>query len=77
MPIPELVKALCDHAHPGSKMHEEIKGALSAALVVKITESIDSHERQIIKIGKSNIVPKYHSWIVHNNWDNFDNYCIC
>jgi Mg2+ and Co2+ transporter CorA len=45
MPIAELVKALCDHAQPGSKMHEEIKGALSAALVVKITESIDNHER--------------------------------
>jgi hypothetical protein len=45
MPIPELVKALCDHAQPGSKLHEEIKGALNAALVSQLASSIDRHER--------------------------------
>ena len=43
--IPELVKALCDHAQPGSQLHEEIKGALYASLTEKLSVSIDKHER--------------------------------
>lgn len=43
--IPELVKALCDHAQPGSQLHEEIKGALYASLVEKLSASIDKHEK--------------------------------
>jgi len=52
MPVPELVKALCDHAQPGSKMHEEIKGALSAALTKKLTDSIDRHEQAATCLAK-------------------------
>lgn len=45
MKPPELVKALCDHAQVGSKLHEEIKGALATVLVRELAESIDRHER--------------------------------
>jgi hypothetical protein len=51
MPVPELVKALCDHAQPGSKLHEEIKGALSAALTKQLSESIDRHERAATRLS--------------------------
>ena len=45
MPVPEIVKALCDHAQVGSKLHEEIKGALIAAVSKQLADSIDRHER--------------------------------
>lgn len=51
MPVPELVKALCDHAQPGSKLHEEIKGALSAALTKQLSESIDRHEQAASRLS--------------------------
>jgi hypothetical protein len=50
-PIPELVKALCDHAQPGSQRHEEIKGALQVALSAQLSESIDRHERAATKLA--------------------------
>jgi hypothetical protein len=49
--IPELVKALCDHAQPGSQLHEEIKGALMAALTKSLTDSIDRHERAATRLS--------------------------
>ncbi len=51
-PIPELVKALCDHAQPGSQLHEEIKGALYASLTEKLSTSIDKHEKASSKLSK-------------------------
>ena len=50
-PVSELVKALCDHAQPGSQLHEEIKGALSAALTTQLSESIDRHERAATRLS--------------------------
>lgn len=47
----EIVKALCDHAQPGTKHHEEIKGALAAVLVKNLTEAIDRHERAATKLS--------------------------
>lgn len=47
----EIVKALCDHAQPGSKLHEEIKGALAAVLVKDLTEAVDRHERAASKLS--------------------------
>ena len=49
--IPELVKALCDDAQPGSKMHEEIKGALYVLLVKNLSASIDRHEKASSKLS--------------------------
>lgn len=51
MPIPQLVKALCDHAQPGSQTHEEIKGALSVALIKSLTDSIDRHEQAATRLS--------------------------
>lgn len=48
---PELVKALCDHAQPGSKLHEEIKGALYTVLTNNLTSSIDKHEKAATRLS--------------------------
>jgi len=51
MPVAEVVKALCTHSQPGSQLHEEIKGALSAVLIKSLTESIDRHERAATRLS--------------------------
>lgn len=51
MPPGEIVKALCDHAQPGSKLHEEIKGALAAVLTKNLTDSIDKHEQAATRLS--------------------------
>ena len=51
MSAPELVKALCDHAQPGSQVHEEIKGALSTVLTKHLADSIDRHERAASRLS--------------------------
>lgn len=51
MSAPEIVKALCDHAQPGSKLHEEIKGALFAVLTDSLVKSIDRHERAATRLS--------------------------
>lgn len=50
-PVPELVRALNDDAQPGSKLHEEIKGALQAALTAQLSESIDRQERAATRLA--------------------------
>jgi len=51
MPVGEIVKALCDHAQVGSKLHEEIKGALIAVVSQQLCESIDRHEKAASKLS--------------------------
>jgi hypothetical protein len=51
MPVPELVKALCDHAQTGSQLHAEISGALAAVLAKNLVESIDRHERAASRLS--------------------------
>ena len=50
--IPELVKALCDHAQRGTQLHEEIKGALFASLTERLASSIDKHEQAATKLSR-------------------------
>jgi len=52
MSIPEIVKALCDHAQPGPQRHEEIKGALNAKLTKSLTDSIDCHEKAASRLAQ-------------------------
>lgn len=51
MPVPQLVKALRDHAQVGSQMHSEIAGALAAVLTTNLVESIDRHERAASRLS--------------------------
>lgn len=51
MPVPEIVKALSDHAQPSSKLHEEIKGALFAVLTDNLVKSIDRHEKAATRLS--------------------------
>lgn len=47
----EIVKALSSHAQPGSKLHEEVKGALTAVLAKDLIDSIDRHERAATRLS--------------------------
>jgi hypothetical protein len=60
MSAPELVKALCDHAQPGSQVHEEIKGALSVVLTKNLTDSIDRHEKAATRLANQLL------WLKHS-----------
>ena len=44
MEVGKLVKALGDHAEPGSKRHEEIKGAITIVASKTLADAIDRHE---------------------------------
>ena len=44
-PIPELLWYLANQGEVGSRAHEEVKGAINAALTKQLCESIDRHER--------------------------------
>ena len=51
MTIPEIVSALSTHAEPGSLLHEEIKGALSAVLITRLSDAIDRHEKAASRLA--------------------------
>ncbi len=56
MDIPEIVRALRDHAQVGSQTHEEIKGALQAVLAMHLASSIDKHERAATRLSNQLLV---------------------
>jgi|LakMenEpi03Aug12_release.lakeMendotaPanAssembly.Ray.scaffolds.fasta_scaffold3172686_1 hypothetical protein len=49
--IDELVFLLANQGDPASRAHQEVKGALAAALTRHLSESIDRHERAATKLS--------------------------
>lgn len=47
----QLVSALCNEGEPGSKQHQEIKGALSTKLTSQLAEAIDRHEHAASRLA--------------------------
>jgi hypothetical protein len=47
----QLVFALSNEGEPGSKQHQEIKGALSTKLISQLSEAIDRHERAASRLA--------------------------
>ena len=50
-PIDELVWLLANEGETHSRAHQEVKGALAAALVKQLAESIDRHERAASRLS--------------------------
>jgi len=47
----QLVFALSNEGEPGSKQHQEIKGALSTKLIAQLSEAIDRHEHAASRLA--------------------------
>jgi hypothetical protein len=52
LPVGQIVRALSSEGEPGSKNHQEVKGALSTVLTERLVQAIDRHEHASTTLGK-------------------------